>query len=154
MTKSKASSQGPGNVIYGGASNESSVDGLRLDNAKPVLKGAQLLAKALQAEGVSVVFGYPGGANLEIFDVLPQYGIRVIRTEHAVGNGAALDANQQARLIDGAQTAANGWPALDVHTRLERIQAWVSEVSVAREEVNITIGLESMIAALIDDAAW
>ncbi|MBA6411993.1 biosynthetic-type acetolactate synthase large subunit [Parahaliea sp. F7430] len=49
------------------------------------LRGAQLLAKALQAEGVDLIFGYPGGANLEIFDVLAEFGIRCIRTEHEQG---------------------------------------------------------------------
>ena len=49
------------------------------------LRGAQLLAKALREEGVDLLFGYPGGANLEIFDVLPQFGIRCIRTEHEQG---------------------------------------------------------------------
>jgi acetolactate synthase-1/2/3 large subunit len=49
------------------------------------LKGAQILAKSLVAEGVDTLFGYPGGANLEIFDVLPQFGIRCIRTEHEQG---------------------------------------------------------------------
>lgn len=49
------------------------------------LKGAQLLARALRSEGISVLFGYPGGANLEIFDVLPQFGIRCVRTEHEQG---------------------------------------------------------------------
>jgi acetolactate synthase-1/2/3 large subunit len=49
------------------------------------LKGAQILAKCLVQEGVNTLFGYPGGANLEIFDVLPQFGIRCIRTEHEQG---------------------------------------------------------------------
>ncbi len=49
------------------------------------LRGAQILAKALRAEGVEILFGYPGGANLEIFDVLPQFGIRCVRTEHEQG---------------------------------------------------------------------
>ncbi|MEQ8263852.1 biosynthetic-type acetolactate synthase large subunit [Pseudohaliea sp.] len=49
------------------------------------LRGAQILAKALKAEGVDVLFGYPGGANLEIFDALPGFGIRCVRTEHEQG---------------------------------------------------------------------
>ncbi|MEO0437409.1 MAG: biosynthetic-type acetolactate synthase large subunit [Pseudomonadota bacterium] len=49
------------------------------------LRGAQLLAASLIAEGVEVVFGYPGGANLELFDALAEYEIRVIRTEHEQG---------------------------------------------------------------------
>lgn len=52
---------------------------------EPALKGAQILARCLVAEGVDTLFGYPGGANLEIFDVLPQFGIRCIRTEHEQG---------------------------------------------------------------------
>ena len=32
------------------------------------LKGAQILVRCLRLEGVDVVFGYPGGANLEILD--------------------------------------------------------------------------------------
>ena len=49
------------------------------------LRGAQLLVKALKAEGVDVLFGYPGGANLEIFDVLREFDITCIRTEHEQG---------------------------------------------------------------------
>ena len=55
------------------------------DQRATALRGAQILAKALQAEGVDVLFGYPGGANLEIFDALPDFGIRCVRTEHEQG---------------------------------------------------------------------
>ncbi len=70
--------------------SSSSVTGGRLEELPPsqrsgALRGAQLLAKALCQEGVDVLFGYPGGANLEIFDVLPQFGITCIRTEHEQG---------------------------------------------------------------------
>jgi hypothetical protein len=34
------------------------------------MSGAQALVKSLQAEGVEVVFGYPGGVALPIFDAL------------------------------------------------------------------------------------
>ncbi len=47
--------------------------------------GAAILAEALRAEGVECVFGYPGGANLEIFDVLEPAGILCYRTEHEQG---------------------------------------------------------------------
>lgn len=86
------------NVTYG---NRDSVTGGALSAIAPdqradALRGAQILAKALQSEGVDVLFGYPGGANLEIFDVLPQYGIRCIRTEHE--QGAAHAAQGYARV--------------------------------------------------------
>lgn len=75
------------NITY---QNVGTVSGGMLSEIKPeqrtnALRGAQLLAKALKAEGVNVLFGYPGGANLEIFDVLHQFDIKCIRTEHEQG---------------------------------------------------------------------
>lgn len=75
------------NVTY---ANTTSVSGgplseIKAEQRPQALRGAQLLAKALQAEGVDTLFGYPGGANLEIFDVLREYDIRCIRTEHEQG---------------------------------------------------------------------
>ncbi len=75
------------NVTY---QNVGTVSGGSLNDIKPeqrsnALRGAQLLAKSLQAEGVDVLFGYPGGANLEIFDVLREFDIQCIRTEHEQG---------------------------------------------------------------------
>ena len=58
---------------------------IRSEQRQGALRGAQLLAKALKAEGADTIFGYPGGANLEIFDVLREYDIRCIRTEHEQG---------------------------------------------------------------------
>ena len=58
---------------------------IRPDQRKHALRGAQLLARSLQLENVDILFGYPGGANLEIFDVLDQYGILCVRTEHEQG---------------------------------------------------------------------
>ncbi|MEY3382040.1 MAG: acetolactate synthase, large subunit, biosynthetic type, partial [Pseudomonadota bacterium] len=34
------------------------------------LRGAEIMVKALQAEGVKFVWGYPGGAVLHIYDAL------------------------------------------------------------------------------------
>ncbi len=58
---------------------------IRPEQRKQALRGAQLLAKSLQLENVDTIFGYPGGANLEIFDVLSEFDIRCIRTEHEQG---------------------------------------------------------------------
>jgi acetolactate synthase I/II/III large subunit len=49
------------------------------------LKGAEIFVHALAAVGVDVLFGYPGGAILEVFDVLCKAGIKCIRTEHEQG---------------------------------------------------------------------
>ena len=39
-------------------------------NATMMMPGAEVLLKALEDEGVEVVFGYPGGAVLPIYDAL------------------------------------------------------------------------------------
>ncbi len=33
-------------------------------------KGAELLVRALEREGVEVIFGYPGGSVIPLFDAL------------------------------------------------------------------------------------
>jgi acetolactate synthase I/II/III large subunit len=58
---------------------------IKIEDRSHALRGAQILARCLSLEGVDVLFGYPGGANLEIFDVLEDYGIRCIRVEHEQG---------------------------------------------------------------------
>lgn len=58
--------------------------------------GAEILVKCLEKEGVEVIFGYPGGAALEIFDVLSkskQIKTFLVRQEQ----GAAHAANGYAR---------------------------------------------------------
>ena len=37
------------------------------------LNGARILMECLIREGVDVLFGYPGGAVIDIYDVLPEY---------------------------------------------------------------------------------
>ena len=56
------------------------------------LTGAQILMECLLEQGVDTVFGYPGGAVLNIYDALYQYRdrIRHITTAHeqAAAHGA------------------------------------------------------------------
>ena len=35
--------------------------------------GARLLCQALEREGVDLIFGYPGGAVIPLYDVLPEF---------------------------------------------------------------------------------
>ena len=44
-----------------------------------IMTGAQILIESLIREGVEVMFGYPGGVVLPIFDVL--YGINMLRAD-------------------------------------------------------------------------
>jgi acetolactate synthase I/II/III large subunit len=101
--------------------SESTVTGGTLADLKPgqrtqALRGAQLLAKALRAEGVDTLFGYPGGANLEIFDVLREFDIRCIRTEHEQGAVHAAQGYARASGKVGVCLATSGPGATNLVT--------------------------------------
>ncbi|HET6871632.1 MAG TPA: thiamine pyrophosphate-binding protein, partial [Sporolactobacillaceae bacterium] len=49
------------------------------------LTGSDLLIQALKKEGVELIFGYPGGAVLPIYDALYKNPIRHILTRHEQG---------------------------------------------------------------------
>ncbi len=55
------------------------------------LKGAQILIRCLMEEGVDVVFGYPGGAVLDIYHELVRTDIRHITVRHEQGAVHAAD---------------------------------------------------------------
>ncbi|MCK7592766.1 acetolactate synthase 2 catalytic subunit [Pseudomarimonas salicorniae] len=61
----------------------------------PRIRGADALLRALEAEGVRTVFGYPGGAIMPVYDALVDSPIRHILVRHE--QGAALAANGYAR---------------------------------------------------------
>ncbi|MFY9317000.1 MAG: acetolactate synthase 3 catalytic subunit [Burkholderiales bacterium] len=57
-----------------------------------VLSGAEIVVRCLQAEGVDVVFGYPGGAVLWIYDELfKQDKVRHVLVRHEQGAAHAAD---------------------------------------------------------------
>lgn len=106
------------NITY---QNISTVSGGLLKDIKPeqreqALRGAQILAKALQAEGVDTLFGYPGGANLEIFDVLREFNLRCIRTEHEQGAVHAAQGYSRATGKVGVCLATSGPGATNLVT--------------------------------------
>ncbi len=106
------------NITY---QDSSTVTGGRLQDIKEdqqegALKGAQILARCLQLEGVDVVFGYPGGANLEIFDVLPQFDIQCIRVEHEQGAAHAAQGYARASGKVGVCLATSGPGATNLVT--------------------------------------
>ena len=55
------------------------------------LTGAQMLFKALKQEGVDAIFGYPGGAVLDIFDELFRSDVKHILVRHEQGAIHAAD---------------------------------------------------------------
>ena len=53
--------------------------------------GAQILWETLVKEGVDVVFGYPGGANLPIYDASLEFPIHHVLVRHEQGAAHAAD---------------------------------------------------------------
>jgi acetolactate synthase-1/2/3 large subunit len=62
--------------------------------AAPELKttGADLLVSSLERSGCEVVFGYPGGAIMPIYDALPRSSLKHILVRHEQGAAFAADA--------------------------------------------------------------
>jgi acetolactate synthase-1/2/3 large subunit len=53
------------------------------------MRAVDALMECLKAEGVDVVFGLPGGANLPTYDAFYDAGIRHILVRHEAGGGHA-----------------------------------------------------------------
>lgn len=89
---------------------------IKVEDRTHALRGAQILAQSLKLEGVDVLFGYPGGANLEIFDVLQDYQIRCIRVEHEQGAAHAAEGFARATGKVGVCLATSGPGATNLVT--------------------------------------
>ena len=70
--------------------------------------GARMLVRALQAQGVDTVFGYPGGAIMPVYDALPGSGLRHILTRHEQGAAFAADAYARVSGKPGVCFATSG----------------------------------------------
>jgi acetolactate synthase-1/2/3 large subunit len=55
------------------------------------LTGSEIIIKTLQDEGVDTIFGYPGGATVELYDQLVKSDIRHILVRHEQGAVHAAD---------------------------------------------------------------
>ena len=82
------------------------------------MNGAHLLVKILEEQGVDVVFGYPGGTVLSIYDALYQERkrIRHIRTAHEQGAAHAADGYARASGKTGVCIATSGPGATNLVT--------------------------------------
>lgn len=56
-----------------------------------LMSGAQAVVASLKAEGVDLVFGYPGGQALHLYDALYDSGLTHILTRHEQGAAHAAD---------------------------------------------------------------
>jgi len=70
--------------------------------------GAHMLLRAIEAQGVEVVFGYPGGAIMPLYDALPGSSLRHILTRHEQAAAFAADAYARVTGRPGVCFATSG----------------------------------------------
>lgn len=78
--------------------------------------GAQILISALEAQGVDTIFGYPGGAVLEIYDALKKSKIRHVLVRNEQGGAHAASGYARATGKVGVCLATSGPGATNLVT--------------------------------------
>jgi acetolactate synthase I/II/III large subunit len=87
-----------------------------IDRKQELLKGGEIVLRCLRGEGVDLVFGYPGGAIMPLYDALEGSGVRHVLTRHE--QGAAFAASGYARVTGkvGVAIATSGPGATNLVT--------------------------------------
>jgi len=80
------------------------------------MRAVDALMKCLKAEGVDVVFGLPGGANLPTYDAFYDAGIRHILVRHEAGGGHAAEGYAKATGKVGVALGTSGPGATNLVT--------------------------------------
>jgi acetolactate synthase I/II/III large subunit len=80
------------------------------------MRAVDALMECLKAEGVDVVFGLPGGANLPTYDAFVGGGIRHILVRHEAGGGHAAEGYAKATGKVGVAFATSGPGATNLVT--------------------------------------
>ncbi len=91
------------------------------------LTGAQIIMECLLQEGVDTIFGYPGGANLPMYDTLVQYPqVRHVLVRHEQAAAHAADAYARVTGKAGVAWATSGPGATNLVTGIAN--AWMDSV--------------------------
>ena len=85
---------------------------------EPWMTGAEMLVEALRSEGVEVIFGYPGGAVLPLYDALYECGIPHVLTRHEQGAIHAAEGYARVSGRPGVVIATSGPGATNLVTGL------------------------------------
>lgn len=81
-----------------------------------MLKGAEIVLRCLRAEGVDLVFGYPGGAIMPLYDALEGSGVTHILTRHEQGAVFAAEGYARSTGKVGVAVATSGPGATNLVT--------------------------------------
>jgi len=86
------------------------------EHDSPPMTGARVLCQALMREGVDIIFGYPGGAVIPLYDVLPEFDIHHVLVRHEQGAAHAADGYARATGKVGVCLATSGPGATNLVT--------------------------------------
>ncbi|UOE57798.1 acetolactate synthase large subunit [Bacillus sp. CMF12] len=89
---------------------------VNLDPEKLLLTGADLFVQALKQEGVEILFGYPGGAVLGIYDALYRSPIKHVLARHEQGAIHAAEGYARVSGKPGVVVATSGPGATNIVT--------------------------------------
>lgn len=105
------------------------------------LTGSEILIECLKEQGVDTIFGYPGGAVLNIYDALykHQNEIRHILTSHEQGASHAADGYARATGKVGVCLATSGPGATNLVTGIAT--AYMDSVPMVAITGNVTVPL-------------
>ncbi len=92
------------------------------------MRAVDAVMECLKAEGVDVVFGYPGGANLPTYDAFVDAGIKHILVRHEAGGGHAAEGYAKATGKVGVAFGTSGPGATNLVTPI--VDAMMDSVPV------------------------
>ncbi len=105
------------------------------------LTGAQIVIECLKEQGVDTVFGYPGGAILNVYDELYKHSgeIRHILTSHEQGAAHAADGYARATGKVGVCLATSGPGATNLVTGIAT--AYMDSIPIVAITCNVGVSL-------------
>lgn len=111
-----------------------------------ILNGSQIILECLLEQGVDTVFGYPGGAVLNIYDALYDYSDKIthILTSHEQGASHAADGYARSTGKTGVVIATSGPGATNLVTGLAT--AYMDSIPMVAITGNVStslLGLDS-----------
>lgn len=108
------------------------------------LTGSEILIRSLEAEGVEVIFGVPGGAILKAYDTLFDSGIRHILARHEQGAGHMASGYAHATGRVGVTFATSGPGATNLITPLaDAYMDSIPVVAITAQVPSTSIGLDA-----------
>lgn len=105
-----------------------------------VLNGSQIIMECLKEQGVDTVFGYPGGAILNVYDAIYQQSdIKHVLTSHEQGASHAADGYARSTGKVGVCFATSGPGATNLVTGIAT--AYMDSVPMVAITCNVTLPL-------------